>query len=98
MGYHLYPEDRYKPEHCADRCDRISEFDDDTDPNNQDLACTFFNAYLLSQNGQPAGAYCAFYSQVYDSSYATNTGYTDQDDGDVYTISNSYTYVVNTDF
>lgn len=51
--------------------------------------CRFFDTYILYKDGKSLGQMCALYDQVYDSSYATNKGYSAS--GSTYTIGFSYT-------
>jgi len=51
------------------------------------------DSYVVSENNVAQGTYCAFYTQSYDESYATNYGQYDAE-GNYYSVSNSYGYTL----
>ncbi|KAF3941670.1 hypothetical protein ABW19_dt0207082 [Dactylella cylindrospora] len=56
-------------------------------------ACNFFNFYSLNRNGEGYQIVCSFYLIPFNSSYATNHGYSSS--GYTYTIAESYGYTRN---
>ena len=58
------------------------------------LLQSFFNVYVLSENAVPQGLYCSLYSQTWDRSYGTNYG--QYRGSDRYTVSQSYSYSLDT--
>jgi len=54
------------------------------------LQCAFFNTYFLLKDGNVQAQVCSMYTETWDQSFATNTGY--YYGSDVYTIASSVTY------
>lgn len=62
-------------------------------------ACNYFNQYILMKDGDAQGTVCALYTETWDPSYATNTGYWSTDSSNKvhhWTITQSWGYVINT--
>jgi hypothetical protein len=78
----LFNDGPFDPAVCAAACEAQTEFDKNhlVDSNGEYKPCNFFTSYILTKNGVPLGTYCALYTQSWDSSYATNTGYTSGSD------------------
>jgi hypothetical protein len=81
-GMRLFNDGPFDPALCAAACEAQTAFDKQhlADANGEYKPCNFFTAYVLTKNGAPLGTYCALYTQFWDSSYATNTGYYYGDD------------------
>ena len=96
MGYQFFPFSQsqgYDPTTCAQACTVQTAYNSRhpaADGSYQ--TCTFFNAYVLSQNSIPQGLYCSLYSQAWDPKYATNYG--QYRGSDRYTVSESYSYTL----
>lgn len=93
VGMKIFTSGPYDPSLCAAACQAQTAYDKATAASDGSyMPCNFFNSYILSKNTVPQGTYCSFYSRVWDSSYATNTG---QNRGsDVYTVSESFAYTL----
>lgn len=78
----LFNDGPFDPAVCAAACEAQTEFDKKhlVDSNGEYKPCNFFTSYILTKNGVPLGTYCALYTQSWDLSYATNTGYTSGSD------------------
>ncbi|KAL8951362.1 MAG: hypothetical protein Q9222_002663 [Ikaeria aurantiellina] len=78
LGYKYFPFSQsqgYTPSTCADACKAQTGYNSrhpKADGSYQ--TCSFFNAYVLSQNAIPQGLYCSLYSKTWAPSYATNRG------------------------
>lgn len=62
-------------------------------------ACNYFNQYILMKDGDVQGTVCALYTETWNSSYATNTGYWSTDSSNKvhhWTITESWGYQINT--
>lgn len=81
-GMRLFNDNPYDPSLCAAACEAQTAFDKEhlVDSNGEYKPCNFFTSYILTDNDVPLGTYCALYTQSWDSSYATNTGYTSGSD------------------
>ncbi|KAL8905525.1 MAG: hypothetical protein Q9207_002587 [Kuettlingeria erythrocarpa] len=96
LGYKYFPFSQtqgYTPTTCADACNAQTGYNS-RHPNADGsyATCSFFNAYVLSQNAIPQGLYCSLYSKTWAPSYATNRG---QYRGtDRFTVSRSYSYTL----
>ncbi|KAK6520670.1 hypothetical protein TWF506_000919 [Arthrobotrys conoides] len=79
------------PSICAIACEKKTAYNS-RHPNSEQTyrACNFFNFYHLYKNGEGYRTICSFYLIPFDSSYATNHGYSSH--GDTYTIAESYGY------
>lgn len=86
----------YNPLQCASACQAT------TDSNRASAVaanettytpCNFFNSYVLSQNNEPVGTYCTFYTEVWGRDVATNVGQWDNE-GNWFTVSSSYGYAL----
>jgi len=76
---------------CSAACDDTTAYNARHPPAyGAPLKCVFFNTYMLSKNGVPYQQQCAMYTQAWNNTYATNTGYTSG--SNVYTIRYSSTY------
>ncbi|KAL9134899.1 MAG: hypothetical protein Q9175_003921 [Cornicularia normoerica] len=94
MGYQYFPFSQsqgYEPQTCANACNVQTTYDSKNPAvDGSYMACIFFNAYVLSEDGIPQGLYCSMYNETWDTSYGTNYG---QYRGvDRYTVSRSYSY------
>ncbi|KAI4147086.1 MAG: hypothetical protein L6R39_003244 [Caloplaca ligustica] len=94
MGYKYFPFSQtqgYTPSTCATSCKAQTAYNS-RHPNADGTyqTCSFFNAYVLSQNAIPQGLYCSLYSKTWAPSYATNHG--QYRGSDRYTVSRSYSY------
>ncbi|KAL9604708.1 MAG: hypothetical protein Q9179_001775 [Wetmoreana sp. 5 TL-2023] len=84
LGYKYFPFSQsqgYDPATCAAACKAQTAYNS-RHPNADGsfATCSFFNAYVLSQNAIPQGLYCSLYSKAWAKSYATNHGqYRDSD-------------------
>ncbi|GIZ42907.1 hypothetical protein CKM354_000615500 [Cercospora kikuchii] len=87
ITYKSHPADSYDPSLCAADCDGQRA---ETPNHYNGLTCHFFTSYQLLKNGVVQNQICALYSRTWDSSYATNTGYTSG--SDTYTIQNAYSW------
>lgn len=74
LGYQRFAQDLFNPSHCAKACNAIS-------------GCEFFVVYVQRQNGHSTGTNCAFFTQAWGPSFATNLG-----QGYGFTISDAYSY------
>ena len=85
----------YDPSQCAAVCEQTTSYDKQhlVAADGTYKACNFFNSYVLSKNNSPQGTYCAYYTQPFDRSYATNNGQYDGD-GNYYSVSSSYSYTL----
>ncbi|KAK6503551.1 hypothetical protein TWF481_008565 [Arthrobotrys musiformis] len=79
------------PSTCAIACEQKTAYNS-RHPSIQGTyrACNFFNFYHLYKNGEGYRTICSFYLIQFNSSYATNHGYSSN--GDTYTIAESYGY------
>ncbi|KAG9563418.1 Metallo-dependent phosphatase, partial [Aureobasidium melanogenum] len=81
MGYsHL---DTFNPSQCAAICNSKKASDGN-------YACDFFTVYAEQIDGVSEGAFCAFYSSTWNTTYATNHG--QYRGGKHVTISDAYSY------
>ncbi|KAL9021168.1 MAG: hypothetical protein Q9185_001569 [Variospora sp. 1 TL-2023] len=76
LGNKYYPFSQtqgYTPSTCAVACQAQTGYNS-RHPNADGTyaTCSFFNAYVLSQNAIPQGLYCSLYSKTWAPSYATN--------------------------
>ncbi|KAL8775266.1 MAG: hypothetical protein Q9209_000272 [Squamulea sp. 1 TL-2023] len=94
LGYKYFPFSQsqgFHPTSCAAACQAQTGYNS-RHPNADGsyATCSFFNAYVLSQNAIPQGLYCSLYSKTWAPSYATNRG---QYRGtNRFTVSRSYSY------
>ncbi|KAI4207302.1 MAG: hypothetical protein LQ346_000670 [Caloplaca aetnensis] len=96
LGYKYFPFSQtqgYTPTTCADACNAQTGYNS-RHPNADGTyaTCSFFNAYVLSQNAIPQGLYCSLYSKTWAPSYATNRG--QYRGSDRFTVSRSYSYTL----
>ncbi|KAL8732057.1 MAG: hypothetical protein Q9166_003010 [cf. Caloplaca sp. 2 TL-2023] len=94
LGYKYYPFSQsqgYDPSACAAACKAQTGYNS-RHPNADGTyaTCSFFNAYVLSQNVIPQGLYCSLYSKTWAPNYATNRG--QLRGSDRFTVSRSYSY------
>jgi hypothetical protein len=89
---------------CAVKCDALTAMNKASAAASHQStyqSCNFFNYFILQKDGKAVQQVCNFYTAPWDSSYATNTGYTSTIDGSVYTYEASASYqksnVVRTD-
>ncbi|KAL8642542.1 MAG: hypothetical protein Q9228_000767 [Teloschistes exilis] len=96
MGYKYYPFSQtqgYDPATCATACKAQTAYNSRHPAADGTYAtCSFFNAYVLSQNAVPQGLYCSMYTRSWAPSYATNYG--QYRGSDRYTVSRSYSYTL----
>ncbi|KAI4256241.1 MAG: hypothetical protein L6R42_006337, partial [Xanthoria sp. 1 TBL-2021] len=76
LGYKYFPFSQsqgYDPSTCASACKAQTGYNS-RHPNADGsyATCSFFNAYVLSQNAIPQGLYCLLYSKTWAPEYATN--------------------------
>ncbi|ORY68295.1 uncharacterized protein BCR38DRAFT_506816, partial [Pseudomassariella vexata] len=92
MGSKVFSTSIFNPNLCAAACRSQNEYNTAHPPSDghRPMICKFFTTYLLAQNGNPQGQYCALYTQKWDSSYATNNG--QYRGNDHYTIGLSFSY------
>ncbi|KKY13288.1 putative conserved hypothetical protein [Diplodia seriata] len=85
----------FDPAICAKDCQDNTAYNKLHSGGGSYTTCNMFNAYIPLKNGIAQGTRCALYSQPVSniSQKATNTGGTQGDD--VYTIGESYVYVLN---
>lgn len=83
-----FPATEYNPERCAETCDDLIEYDDEGNVLSQ---CLFINSYVKYTNGVAGEFACAYYSDIWNHSQATNHGQIDGD-GNIVTIALSYGY------
>lgn len=96
MGVKLFTTGPFDAGLCAAACTAQTEYNFAHPPSvGEPQSCTFFNTYLLLDNGANVGQYCALYNETWSSSYATNTG--QWRGSDYYSIAFSYTYSNITD-
>ncbi|EPS43848.1 hypothetical protein H072_2108 [Dactylellina haptotyla CBS 200.50] len=82
------------PSICAIACEQKTAYNSrHLSPSNTYRACNFFNFYSLNKNGEGYMTICSFYLIPFNSSYATNHGYSSG--GNIYTIAESYGYTRN---
>ncbi|KAF8451585.1 hypothetical protein BDZ91DRAFT_750646 [Kalaharituber pfeilii] len=79
-----------KPSLCKDLCEQKTAYNSRHPTDGKYRACNFFNFYLLFKNGEGYKTVCSFYIIPFNSSYATNTGYTSS--GNVYTVHDSWSF------
>ncbi|KAL8973017.1 MAG: hypothetical protein Q9183_000224 [Haloplaca sp. 2 TL-2023] len=96
LGHRYFPFSQsqgYDPSVCAAACNAQTGYNS-RHPNADGTyeTCSFFNAYVLSQNAIPQGLYCSLYSKTWAPSYATNRG--QYRGSDRYTVSRSYSYTL----
>ncbi|MCJ1485749.1 hypothetical protein MMC06_005924 [Schaereria dolodes] len=96
MGYQFFPFSQsqgYDPSTCAQACELQTTYNSQhPNADGSYQTCTFFNAYVLSEDAVPQGLYCSLYNETWGPSYATNYGQTRGSDR--YTVSRSYSYAV----
>ncbi|KAL8692578.1 MAG: hypothetical protein Q9218_002426 [Villophora microphyllina] len=96
MGYKYYPFSQtqgYTPSTCAAACQAQTGYNSRHPAADGTYAtCSFFDAYVLSENAAPQGLYCSLYSKSWAPSYATNYG--QYRGSDRYTVSRSYSYTL----
>ncbi|KAL8874653.1 MAG: hypothetical protein Q9174_000058 [Haloplaca sp. 1 TL-2023] len=81
----------YDPSVCAAACNAQTGYNSRHPSADGSYAtCSFFNAYVLSQNAIPQGLYCSLYSKTWAPSFATNRG--QYRGSDRFTVSRSYSY------
>lgn len=73
---------------CVAACDEKTAYNSRHPTGGTFRACNFVNFYILIKNGVPFRTVCSFYIIPFDSSFATNHGYTSG--SDVYTIGSSW--------
>ncbi|KAG9956696.1 hypothetical protein KCU61_g9638, partial [Aureobasidium melanogenum] len=72
MGSKVLTNSYFDPSLCAAVCTSQNQFNIANPPaNGKPQLCKFFSTYMIAQNGNPKGQYCAIYSQAWDKSYAT---------------------------
>ncbi|KAK6004284.1 hypothetical protein QM012_009134 [Aureobasidium pullulans] len=72
MGSKLLTTSYFDPSLCAAVCNSQNQFNIANPPaSGKPQLCKFFSTYMMAQNGNPKGQYCAIYSQSWDKSYAT---------------------------
>lgn len=72
MGSKLLTNSYFDPSLCAAVCNSQNQFNLANPPaTGKPQLCKFFSTYMMAQNGNPKGQYCAIYSQSWDKSYAT---------------------------
>ncbi|KAF7865773.1 hypothetical protein EAF04_005938 [Stromatinia cepivora] len=90
LGSRFFTDTPFDVSLCTAACDATSSYDLAHPPaTGSPKTCQFINTYILYLNGVAQGQTCAMYTESWDSSYATNTGYSSG--SDVYTIGSSYT-------
>ncbi|KAL9012328.1 MAG: hypothetical protein Q9173_002899 [Seirophora scorigena] len=94
LGNRYYPFSQsqgYTPSTCAAACHAETAYNSRHPSADGSYAvCSFFNAYVLTQNAIPQGLYCTLYSKTWAPSHATNHG---QERGsDRFTVTRSYCY------
>lgn len=90
LGSRFFTDTPFDVSLCTAACDATSSYDLAHPPAiGSPKTCQFINTYILYLNGVAQGQTCAMYTESWDSSYATNTGYTSG--RGVYTIGSSYT-------
>ncbi|KAK7921596.1 carbohydrate-binding-like protein [Apiospora marii] len=97
VGAELFTTSYFDPNLCATKCQATNDQSTKNPPANgaSPLLCKSFNTYILAQNGNTRGQYCALYSQTWApgmQNYATETVAQPYPGGDVYTFGESYTY------
>ncbi|KAH7379512.1 hypothetical protein BKA66DRAFT_466170 [Pyrenochaeta sp. MPI-SDFR-AT-0127] len=92
-GMRLFNTNPHDPSLCGAACEAQTEYDRKNLVNSRGeyKPCNFFTSYILTKNGVPLGTYCALYTQEWNPSYATNTGYKDGNDVYKVTCAASYT-------
>jgi hypothetical protein len=88
MGFASIP--AADPSLCAAACEEKTAYNSRHPSGGTYRACNFFNFYFLVKNGVPYKTICSFYLIPFDSSYATNHGYTAFPD--IYTIEQSWIF------
>lgn len=90
LGSRFFTDTPFDINLCIAACDATTSYDLAHPPaTGSPKTCQFINTYVLYLNGVAQGQACAMYTESWDPSYATNTGYTKGDH--VYTIHSSYT-------
>ncbi|KAI5195578.1 hypothetical protein E4T42_04679 [Aureobasidium subglaciale] len=78
MGFKLFTTGVFNISLCAAYCDAQTVYNVAHPPSDKSPAqkCHFFNTYILYKNSASnvQGQYCVIYSEVWNQSYATNTG------------------------
>lgn len=91
LGSRTFNTGAFDPHLCSAACDDTTAYNARHPPAyGAPLKCVFFNTYMLFKNGAPYQQQCAMYTQAWNNTYATNTGY--KSGSDVYTIEYSSTY------
>ena len=98
LGSRIFNTGPFDPQLCATACTSQTSYNEAHPPSDGSApkVCRFFNTYMLLENGQPLGQYCALYTASYDSTYASNFGQYDQQ-GNHYTIDDSSIYSSTSD-
>ncbi|KAG9733637.1 hypothetical protein KCU75_g18099, partial [Aureobasidium melanogenum] len=94
MGSTIFTKGTFSIQACADYCSAQTAYNvkhpasDGSPPR----ICSFFNTYMLYLNNAstPQGQYCTLYTEIWDSSYATNKG--QYRGSDRYFVSYSFTF------
>ncbi|KAI0376803.1 hypothetical protein F5Y04DRAFT_273547 [Hypomontagnella monticulosa] len=91
IGSRIFTNSYFDPSLCAAACDAQNRNNLANPPSQgQPQICRFFTTYLILRNGQPAGQYCALYTQYYSPQFATNSG--TRSGGDTLAVRNAYSY------
>lgn len=85
----------YDPSACTAACTSQTAYNSAHPPSSGNpQVCNQVVAYVLSDNGLPLGMYCAMYTEVWSSHYATNVG--QYRGNDYYSVSDAYYYTPST--
>lgn len=94
MGSTIFTKGVFNIQACADYCSAQTAYNVEhpASDGSPPRICASFNTYMLYLNNAstPQGQYCTLYTQVWDSSYATNKG--QYRGSDHYFVSYSYTF------
>ncbi|KAE8446099.1 hypothetical protein EG329_012470 [Mollisiaceae sp. DMI_Dod_QoI] len=96
MGVQSFPMTQpFDPSVCAAACTEKSAYNTrHAAAGTAPRLCLFFDAYILYKNGLNGVFTCTYYTQAYDTSFATNFGQYNGA-GDHFTIGHSYLYTVS---
>jgi len=96
MGATIFTAGAFDAQLCATYCKSQTQYNIDhpAKDGSPPKVCNFFNTYILYLNSasNPQGQYCSLYTEVWDQSYAMNTG--QYRGNDRYFVAYSYTFAI----
>jgi len=91
MGVKIFTSGPFDVLLCAAACSSQSEYNIAHLPaDGIPQTCQFFNTYVLYDNNQAVGQYCALYNETWPATFATNSG--QYESSDYYSIAYSYAF------